>query len=594
MIRTTIAAALALLLVGPAAAADEPPADARAADAWKLVESGQPNRAILIFRSILDADPTRLDAHDGLVRAHLAVGDPEAAARAADARLAQRPDDEAFERWRLYVLGLAPSRRDEAIAGYRALVEARPDDAESWRNLALFLSWSPGRLPESVEAWRRAVAVDEKHAGARLGLARTLAWSGINDEAAALFDALLAEDPKNVEALLGRAQLARWTGDRRTARALIERAEALAPEHPRVRAERSRLELDAGRRGVARGAARSALELSPGLYEGEEALDAIADATAPSVAARFTVTDETTGFRRFGVAVPGELYPLPDTRLRIEAGFTRFSVDPRVAAPNADLLLPGRVELDRVSLGAEVEQTGLPQGLYARGAYRLHALLDFAPTHEVDLEVGTARPLDLPVELRVGVRQRALVDLPADDRVVAPLNAVGSGGGTLAAVEERVQVREGYAGLVVAPWSGFYVYGDGALGDIDGNTRRAVSAGLGQDVLRLLAPRSAHALTVRYDLYHLDVATPDPRFFSPDAFFAHTPGAEWRWSPGSKLTLGVEAGVPLRADSPPGWLAGAFAGVGLGDHVRLDARIRATDDTAWRAIGGTLGVSGRW
>lgn len=569
-----------LVLLG-VALADEPPADARAAEGVALLQAGRPLEATLIFRAIVDADPSRLDARDGLVRALLAAGDPESAAREADARLARRPDDEAFRRWHLYVIGLAPSRRAEAIAGYREIVAAHPDDVEALRNLGLFLSWTPGSLPEAVETFRRAVAAAPRDPGARLGLARTLAWSGANAESAALFDVLLAEDPRSVDALLGRSQLARWTGDRRAARDLLERAEALAPNDPRVRAERARLEIDAGRYAVARGAARSALELSPELYEGREALAALHAVTAPRATLRMTSTVESTDFQRSDIALPVTLHPLPDTRVRLEPAFTRFG----------DAF--GEPDLDRVSLGAQVRQGGLPHGLYALGAYRLQLPLGGAAAHEADLRLGSLRPLDLPVEVRAGARQRALVDAPPDDRGVAPLDVVGSGGATVAGLLDGLQVREAYAGVVIAPLPGLYVYGDGAMGAIGDNARSTVSAGLGQDLLRLRRTGSAHALTVRYDLYHLSLAAPDARYFSPDAYLTHTPGMEWRWS-SRFATLGLEGGVPLRADAPVGWSAGAYAGVRPWQRAEITARFRAVDDTAWRATGLTLAVTERW
>ena len=114
---------------------------------------------------------------------------------------------------------------------------------------------------------------------------------------------------------------------------------------------------------------------------------------------------------------------------------------------------------------------------------------------------------------------------------------------------------------MVAPVAGLYVYGDGAIGVVDSDTseagtqRSTVAAGLGQDLLRAFGVRSTQALTVRYDLYFLSVAEPDPRYFSPDAYLTHTPGFEWRWSPRG-VTLGLEGGLPLRADAPTGgWRA---------------------------------------
>jgi tetratricopeptide (TPR) repeat protein len=478
------------------------------------------------------------------------------------------------------VLGHAPSRRDEAVAGYRALLVAAPGDVDALANLGRFLSWTPGHLGEAVEAFRGAVALDPAYPGARLGLARTLAWSGANAEATALFDALLAEDPKDLESLLGRAQLARWTGDSRTARVQLARAAANEPDSARRRAERARLEIDAGRRGLARREARAALDASPGLYEGKEALDALHDVTAPRASVRFTATSEPTAFDRMGLAVPVELHLLPDTRLRIEPVFTRFTTAADGSA------------LDRVSVGAEATQTGLPQGLYARGAYRLHMLPDAAPAHAGDLALGADHPGDLPLQLRVGARQRLLVDSP-DAEGFAPLVTEGSGGATAEGLRDAIAVREAYAVVAAAPLPGLYLYGDGALGEIEGNARRSVSAGVGQDVLRVLRDRSDHALTVRYDVYALSVDAPDPRYYSPEANLTHTPGLEWRFTPG-RWTLGLEGGVPLRADAPVGWLAGGFAGVGVGEHLDVAARVRTTDDTVWSATGATVAVSGRW
>lgn len=474
------------------------------------------------------------------------------------------------------LLALAYAAPSTPLSDAEARAAAHPADADALADLALQLSWTPGHLPEAIDTWRRALALRPNDPRLRLGLARTLAWAGVNAESARLYDALLAEQPANPEVLLGRSQLARWTGDRATARALLERAEAAAPTDPRVRAERSRLELDSDRVGVARRAANEALTLAPNLYEAAEAKRAVHAAVAPRTALQVTATTETTDVTRIDVAVPVGLHLLPDTTLTLTPGYSLVNA------------------YNRVSIDVAVHQTGLPQGLYLRGAYGFHQLLDVGATHAFALEVGASHPLDAPLQVHLGARKRALIDLPAGDDPIAALNVVGSGGAIEAGVTDRLEVSEAYAGLSLAPWSGMYVYGDGVVGAVgDGDARRTVAAGLGQDFLRLLAKPSPFGLTLKYDLYFLSVAEPDTRFFSPAAFTVHTPGVEARWSPGP-ATIGVEGGLPFRVDAPAGWLVGAYAGARLGEHLRVGARFRVMDDTAWRATGGTVLFDGRW
>jgi tetratricopeptide (TPR) repeat protein len=590
---------MALALAAPPTAPPIDPQDERARQALLDLSAGRPAQAALAFESILDANPDRVDALDGLIHARLAMGDAEGACRIVDARLARRPDDAAFARWRLSLLGRAPSRRSEAIDGLTALVAAEPEDVDAWRELALYLSWTPGQLTPAIEAWRRAHALAPEDAATRVSLARTLAWAGENDASRAIYDQLLLEQPEHLDALLGRAQLARWTAHLGAARQYLARARKVAPEDPRLLAEMSRVYLDSGRVGAARRAADRAHTAAPGLYEADEARAAVRKAVAPEVGGRVTFTDETTGIRRLTVAAGVGLRPLPDTAVRVEPSFDQFSSHGTDTQSTAD----------RFSVGVDVRQGGLPQGLYARAGYRLGVWTAGDLTHQGAAELGAARPGDLPLWLHVGARHRLLTDARVDERERLPLMLSGSGGATWAGVVDRVGIDEVYAGVAAAPSPGMYLYGDGAYGRVPGNIQRppglgdmpavveenvrwSIAAGGGQDVLRLFGVRG-HALTVRYDLYALSVTAEDVRYYSPSLHLSHTPGLAWAWSPGV-ISLGVEAGVPLRADAPVGWLAGAQVGVQAGDHLEIAARFKATDDTAWRALGGTLSVTGRW
>lgn len=73
--------------------------------------------------------------------------------------------------------------REEAIADYRALVEAHTDaTAAHWFNLAYALE-AASRLPEAEAAFRRALEIDEKLDRAWYGLGLTLIQQGRYDEA---------------------------------------------------------------------------------------------------------------------------------------------------------------------------------------------------------------------------------------------------------------------------------------------------------------------------------------------------------------------------------------------------------------------------
>ena len=517
------------------------------------------------------------------IEALLAAGDPEAAAVEADGLPALDPDDPALVARRWQVLGLAPSRRSEAIVGLQAVLVAEPGDLRAWEQLATYLTWTPGGLPEALAAWQELVRRSPRDRQAQLGLARALAWSGRSAEAVAVLDPIIAANPKHGEALLLRSQLARGSGDRRQARALLERAAAALPGDARVQAERARLLDDGGQRTEALREAKAARSRAPGLPEADEAIAAVEQATQGSARLRVTQSQESTGFDRLGVAAPVSLFPLPDTQLRFEPEWSRY----------ADL----DAGIDRFSLGVDLRQGGLPQGLYLRPSWRLRAPLasEQGPFHEWGVEVGALRPFDRRLNVRAGARRRGLGDLPAPEyESVAPLAGIGAGGGTVATIADGLSTRELWGAVGVNPLAGGYAYAEYTCGWVeDGNRAQSLAAGLGQDVLAFGDQPRRQALTAKLDLYRLHVAVPVDRYFSPDALLVLTPGAEWRLRPSDGNAVGLEAGVPLRAGAAPGYLVGAFAGVALGGRWSVEGRVRAFDDTTWSMLAGTLGVGAR-
>jgi tetratricopeptide (TPR) repeat protein len=541
---------------------------------FKQLEAGDAGAAEATFQAVLVADPRSVGAYEGLVWTYMKMGQVDQAALMADKRLALTPNDEAWQKKRLAILSQSPARRDSGIAGYRDWSKAHPHDLTAMLRLAELLSWTPGKLPEAVAEYRAALALANDDREARLGLARTLAWNGQSREAAPIYDALLSENPNDADALVGRAQIARWNGDRATALRLLKRGSDAHPDDGRFFAEAARVALDGGQRGVALSDARQAVRSSPNLPDAKEALSLAEHATATRIGVRVSGSDESTGFRRNSVGLPLELYPFADTRLRIEPAYEKDEDD--------------FDQLNRPNVGLAVLQ-GLSSSAYLSGQYRAYFPQDAGTTHEVGGELGF-RPWSGRLELRGGVRRRALVDAPVGYEDVAFLSGVGSGGTTVAGIRERLQTTERYVGFTAAPRPGIYLYGNGTQGDLsDDNSNRSVAAGLGVDVFALLGVLPRHSLTIKYDYFYLDFDQLSTRYFSPGNFQVHTPGVDWRYHATDSLTAGLEAGVPMRVGGSTGYVAGGFFSWSASPRLSIEGRVRVVDDTQYHVTSFTLG-----
>jgi hypothetical protein len=194
--------------------------------------------------------------------------------------------------------------------------------------------------------------------------------------------------------------------------------------------------------------------------------------------------------------------------------------------------------------------------------------------------------------LRAGGRRRSIVDSPPPYEDVAYFEGVGSGGATLAAIEERTQISEGYVGVSFSPLAASYVYGEAAFGSLnDGNDATTAVWGLGIDLLQhALAEPTGHELRLRYDSYYLAMDELAPAYFSPEQFNVHTPSLEWRWRPFGRAVVGASTGISLRAGSSPGWNVGGFGRVPIRGPFQLETRVFRSDDTQFQITSATLAL----
>jgi tetratricopeptide (TPR) repeat protein len=465
----------------------------------------------------------------------------------------------------------ARSDQEATEPGLRAALEADPTNLELRVELGTLLSHQQGRLDEAIAQYQDALAIDPENRSARHGLARANAWSGRSMKAISEYDALLSDDPSDEEAHFGRGQLARWNGDRARARLHLRRAIELDPNKGHYYEELGRVEVDAR----SFGAAQDMADLARLHGTNPTVLDqALAAATKPKLRLKTSFSDETNDFQRANGNIRAEFRPWPDTLLRFATGYTRFQDDTG--------------DIDRFTLLGAVKQS-LPRDLVLSARYAFRKPLDVDATHEFGAELS-GRPIPLPIELRLGVSRQSMVDRRPEFEDIEPLEGVGSGGNTLDAILDRRQITEVYGGLSGNPIPGTYAYADYSGGWInDGNDRQNATAGFGLDLVQLLTGASAHAVTLKYDFFYLDYDREDPDYFSPEDFMVHTPGLAWRWWPTDRLVLGLEAGLPLEPGESPGWQAGAFSRIELGQSLFLGLRARHLENPSYRITTATLG-----
>jgi tetratricopeptide (TPR) repeat protein len=122
---------------------------------------------------------------------------------------------------------LADERRyPEAIAEFRALLDADPGLRAARIQLAAVLSWQ-GKYEESLRHYELLLANRPNDADVAVARAEVLSWAGRYDEARPAFEELLSVDRDNPRALRGLARTENWSGRRIRADALYQESLAL-------------------------------------------------------------------------------------------------------------------------------------------------------------------------------------------------------------------------------------------------------------------------------------------------------------------------------------------------------------------------------
>jgi putative thioredoxin len=157
-----------------------------------LLADGKIEEAHELYASLLDADPLNSAAHAGLMRAAIALGQPEEAKAMLDELLPEIAADKAFDLVRAQLALLDQAGQSGPVAELEAAVQTDPANHQARYDLAVALH-AAGRAGEAIDQLVEIIKRDRK-------------W---NDEAArkqllTIFEAL---GPMHEESVAGRRKL---------------------------------------------------------------------------------------------------------------------------------------------------------------------------------------------------------------------------------------------------------------------------------------------------------------------------------------------------------------------------------------------------
>ncbi|OIQ49155.1 Photosystem I assembly protein Ycf3 [Pseudodesulfovibrio hydrargyri] len=183
--------------------------------------------AIVIFKTLLEQSPEKMEARFALGKAYLRTGKLDQAEKSFEKYARQNPYDAELllETGRLKLFRQDYAGAAETLAAY---TEKEPKSAEGFSLLGR-ADWAQGKDEEAKAMFEKALSLDPNQEEAELALAQMSLAQDDPDRAKSLVDNLLAASPDNREGLYFKAKLAGMQGDQETYRDTMK---ALVKAHP--------------------------------------------------------------------------------------------------------------------------------------------------------------------------------------------------------------------------------------------------------------------------------------------------------------------------------------------------------------------------
>ena len=176
--------------------------------------------AIVIFKTLLEQSPEKMEARFALGKAYLRTGKLDQAEKSFEKYARQNPYDAELliETGRLKLFRQDYAGAAEALTSY---TEKEPESAEGFSLLGR-ADWALGKDEEAKTMFEKALALDPGQKEAELALAQMYLAQDDPDKARELVDKLLAASPDNREGLYFKARLAGLQGDQETYRNILK------------------------------------------------------------------------------------------------------------------------------------------------------------------------------------------------------------------------------------------------------------------------------------------------------------------------------------------------------------------------------------
>ncbi|MBN2465172.1 tetratricopeptide repeat protein [candidate division WOR-3 bacterium] len=417
---------------------------------------------------------------------------------------------------------------DSANAIYDRLLAEDPSDDDARLGKAISLSWQ-SRLDDALALYAEVKPGSESYFEALIGEGRVAGWAGRYREALRFLAEAESIEPGNREVVEIRARTFSWSGDRARAIALYRELLRENPENADYLFGLGQNYEWSGQPVTANGFFRRAQALAPQRKEISEAVERTAEAAAPQARLGFNGATEDDG-------------GTPGTYLDYRFGYEQHVGDR--LQPSAGLAYSSN-RRDTLAHDYLLARAGL--------AYRPFTWLRLSGQAQADL-LG---PKLESATLGWGVEQ-------------SWFSWSGEAGRVLYEPAQDIGARQGWTALTIRPFRALKFEGRAGRTWIvgDGNEKRALSAGLGFDLLA--SPR----LTVAYAFSYDDFSELSPRYYTPQDLTTNTLGLAFdgRWG-GTGLGAGVSGGV--NADNQ--WVARA----NLSANRQILPGCRASLDANW-------------
>ena len=197
--------------------------------AVKAHQEGRLEEAEQLYRSILENQPTNLDANNNLGVALQGLGRLNEAEVSFRKAIELKPDY-LNAHYNLSNTLFQLNRFDEAEASYKKVIELKPDYTVAYNNLGATLL-KLKRFDEAETSYRKVIELKPDYAEAHFNLGNTLKTLSRLDEAETSFKKAIEIKPDYAEAIINLGNIFKEIGQNQKAKASYEKAIEIKPDY---------------------------------------------------------------------------------------------------------------------------------------------------------------------------------------------------------------------------------------------------------------------------------------------------------------------------------------------------------------------------